>query len=168
MGPLSHSLEWDLGFHGELKCISMHPHLCCPHKGMGIFNSFESLRISLFSTNGRHSVITLSGPSSVVAPQENLAGHRSTALSQGQSYTRGKAITNSACHPRRATCASHAHRQTHTSSMHAFGGTALRSSTTLHIFSLFHLSSPLPLPLCMSFSVTRLSAILHRGELPQY
>lgn len=66
---------------------------------MEIFNSFESLQLSLFSTNGRHSIIALSGPSSAVAPKENLAGRRSTELSLGQSYTWGKAITNSACHP---------------------------------------------------------------------
>lgn len=64
---LSHSLEGDLSFHAELKCIFMHPELCCPQKGMGIFNSFESLHLSLFSTNGRHSIITLSSPSSAVA-----------------------------------------------------------------------------------------------------
>lgn len=66
---------------------------------MEIFNSFESLHLSLLSTNGRHSTITLSGPSSAVAPKKNLAGFRSTELSQGRSYTWGKAITNSACHP---------------------------------------------------------------------
>lgn len=36
-----------------------------------------------------------------------------------------------------------------------------------HFLTISSLPSP-PLPVCMSFSVTRLSAILHRGELPQY
>lgn len=44
---------------------------------------------------------------------------------------------------------------THTS-MHTHGDTPPRSRTTLHSFSPFHLSPSLSLPLCMSFSVTRL------------
>lgn len=62
------------------------------------------------------------------------------------------------CHPH------HAHTSAHT-----LGDTPLRSRTTPRAFSLFHLSPSLSLPLCMSFSVTRLvqnctEASCHRIE----
>lgn len=136
---------------------------------MEIFNSFESLHISLFSTNWRQSIIAQSGPSSVAAPKKNLAGRRSTELSQGRSYTWGKAITNSACHP----CVPHTlhtHTDKHTRPLCMdleAQPSGLQPPCTFSHYFIPPLPAP-PLPVCMSFSVTRLCAKLHRGELPQY